>query len=142
MIKKLKEHSHLLHKAGLWLSFLCLIHCLATPFVITLLPVIGERFVSETTEFYLIGLSLAIGLFLMIRDYGIHKNAIPLILLSVSAVFNFSGFFFVFLFVWVVLNYFVLFLVSLPSEKYYVVSGASVMAAAYVFNWWKHRTFC
>lgn len=126
MIKKLKEHSHLLHKAGLWLSFLCLIHCLATPFVITLLPVIGEKYVTETTEFYLIGLSIVIGLFLMIKDYGVHKNFIPLILLSVSVVLNYAG----------------LFLVSAALEKYYVISGASVMAVAYAFNWWKHRTFC
>jgi hypothetical protein len=94
--------------------------------VITLLPVIGEKYVTETTEFYLIGLSIVIGLFLMIKDYGVHKNLIPLILLSVSVVLNYAG----------------LFLVSAALEKYYVVSGASVMAVAYVFNWWKHRTFC
>ncbi len=126
MIKKIKEHSHLLHKAGLWLSFLCLIHCLATPFVLTLLPVVGERFVSETTEYYLIGFSVVIGLFLMIRDYGIHKNVFPLLLLSLSVILNYTG----------------LFLVAPSLEKYYVVSGASVMAVAYVLNWWKHRTFC
>lgn len=126
MIKKLKQHSHFLHKAGLWLSFLCLVHCLATPFVLTVLPLVGERFLTETTEFYLIGLSLVIGLFLMIKDYNVHKNMVPLILLSVSVVLNYTG----------------LFLVSHELEKYYVVSGASVMAVSYVFNWWKHRTFC
>lgn len=118
--------THTLHKAGIWLSILCTIHCLAMPFVMTLLPFLGGTFISETMEIYLVVISVALALFLLSKDYRGHRNVLPLLLLLFSTILNFSG----------------LFLVEHTYETALVVTGAIIMTAAYTVNWWSHRKVC
>ena len=117
---------HTLHKAGLWLSILCTIHCLAMPFLMTLLPFLGGTFISETLEIYLVVISIALAMFLLSKDYRGHKNILPLLLLVISTLLNMSG----------------LFLVEHTYETFFVVTGAIIMAAAYIVNWWSHKKVC
>jgi prepilin signal peptidase PulO-like enzyme (type II secretory pathway) len=126
MLKKLKKHSHLLHKTGFYLSIVCLIHCLATPFIVTLLPFVGKNYISHSSEIVLVGVSVLIGIFLLTKDYQVHHNKLPFYMLSAAVLFQFLGFF------WVPSN----------LETPFVVLGSLFMAVAYVLNWRLHRTVC
>lgn len=82
-----------LDTAGMAASWLCAIHCLALPFVVSILPLIGLGFLlSETTERVFIGISILIaGLSLMpaylrehrqIRALALFTGGIGLIVVS------------------------------------------------------------
>jgi hypothetical protein len=103
-----------------------MIHCLATPFLITALPFFGKNFLSEKSEIYLIGASAILAIFLLIKDYQNHQNILPLILLVISLCINFIG----------------LFLAIKTYEVFFNVAGALVMATAYWLNWNAHRRTC
>lgn len=125
-MRKIFTHYHTLNKVGLWLSVLCTIHCLAMPFLMTALPFLGESFLSEQSEMYLIGASAILAIFLLIKDYRNHQNPLPLRLLAIALCFNFAG----------------LFLAKGSYEILFNVTGALVMASAYYVNWNSHRRAC
>jgi MerC mercury resistance protein len=125
-MRKIFTHYHKLNRVGLWLSVLCMIHCLAMPFLITALPFLSESFISQKSEIYLISASAALAIFLLIKDYRNHQNTTPLILLSVALCFNFTG----------------LFLLKGTYEIIFNVAGALTMASAYWVNWNAHRKAC
>ena len=125
-MRKIFTHYHTLNKVGLWLSVLCTIHCLAMPFLMTAVPFLGESFLSEKSEMYLIGTSALLAIFLLIKDYRNHQNPLPLGLLVIALSFNFAG----------------LFLVKGSYEIFFNVTGALVMAVAYYINWNSHRRAC
>jgi membrane protease YdiL (CAAX protease family) len=125
-MRKIFTHYHKLNKVGLWLSVLCTIHCLAMPFLITALPFLGDSFLSQQSEIYLIGASTILALFLLIKDYRNHQNPLPLGLLAIALCFNFSG----------------LFLAKAMYEILFNVTGAIIMASAYWVNWNSHRRAC
>jgi hypothetical protein len=119
-------HTHTLHKAGIWLSILCTIHCLAMPFLISALPLLGESYMSQTSEIYLIGISVALAAFLLSKDYRGHRNIFPLVLLFIATILNFSG----------------IFLVKHTYETAFVITGAIALSVAYLINWrWHKRHF-
>jgi MerC mercury resistance protein len=122
-MRKIITHYHTLNKVGLWLSILCTIHCIATPFLITTLPFLSGSFISERSELYLIGISAILAIFLLVKDYRNHQNPLPLILLVIAMSFNFVG----------------LFLAKSPYEIFFNVIGALIMASAYWINWKEHR---
>jgi hypothetical protein len=63
-------------RLGMSLSILCAIHCLAMPFVITLLPLAGAAFhLDGTTEFILIGSSIILSSLTLGRDYYRHHRS-------------------------------------------------------------------
>lgn len=64
---------NLFSKLSLALSSLCLIHCLAMPFVILLLPALAHFF-GDTLELILILSVLPISLFAFIPTWNKHKN--------------------------------------------------------------------
>lgn len=122
MKRFIERHSHLLHKVGLSLSFLCAIHCLAMPFVLVLLPFLGASFFTDEVEFIMIGVSLIIGFFVLLKDYRHHENILPLVLLGGSFTF-------------------VLFHVFIHSH--FILSLSSIsMAVAYFYNWRLHKNLC
>ncbi len=126
MLKKLRAHSHLLHKTGMFLSILCLVHCLATPFVITALPFIAKEYISHTTEVVLIFSSLIIASFIFKRDFGIHHNYSPIILLLLGVSIQFLG----------------IYGVSHKLETTFLLIGSLFVATAYYKNWKLHRKTC
>lgn len=115
--KKLKKIT--LHKTGIWLSFLCTIHCLAMPFALTAMPFLGETLIDETAEHYLVVGSLVLAIYLLFRDFRHHRNNTPLLFVSVSGLSSLLGIFFV----------------SHHFETPFVVTGAILMAIAYYLNW-------
>ncbi len=125
-MKKIITHYHTLNKVGLWLSILCTIHCIAMPFLMTALPFLGEGFLSEQSEIYLIGTSAVLAIFLLSKDYANHRNVLPLVLLAIALCFNVTG----------------LFIVEGAYEIFFNVTGALTMAAAYWINWKEHRRTC
>ena len=126
MLKKLKAHTHIFHKTGLFLSLLCLVHCLAMPFIITFLPFVSKDLISHQSEIILISLSLILGVILLTKDYQIHKNPKPLIMLCLAGLIQ--------LLAWTVF--------PASAETFWVVLGSFILAAAYILNWQSHRKVC
>jgi hypothetical protein len=75
-----KRMATALDKAGATASFVCAIHCLAMPFVIGVLPILGLSFLAdERVEWALIGFTVCVGLFSLLPSYfRIHKKWHPL----------------------------------------------------------------
>jgi MerC mercury resistance protein len=126
LMRKFFTHYHILNKIGLWLSVLCMIHCLAMPFLLTALPFLSGNLISEQSEKILIGVSAVLAVFLLIKDYRNHRNPLPLVLLSLALCFNFTGIFFA----------------KNTYEIFFNVTGALLMASAYYLNWYWHRKAC
>jgi hypothetical protein len=126
MLKRIRKHSHLLHKTCMTLSLLCLVHCLAMPFVITLLPLVAEGFLNHTLEIVLVISSLIIAVLLLTKDYKIHHKLTPLILLLSAAILQYIG----------------LFVVNEKHESLYVICGSILMAISYIINWNMHQKTC
>ncbi len=126
MLKRIRRHSHLLHKTGMTLSFLCLIHCLAMPFIITLLPLVAEGFLNHTLEVALVISSLIIAVLLLTKDYKVHHKITPLLLLFSAGILQYIG----------------LFVVNEKQESLYVICGSILMALSYLINWNMHQKTC
>lgn len=73
---KTLEGSAWMDRTGMAASWLCAIHCLALPFAVSILPLIGLSFLlSETTERAFIGVSILIaGLSLVPAYFRQHGN--------------------------------------------------------------------
>ena len=121
MRKIWEKHSHLLHKFGISLSFLCAIHCIATPILLTLAPLAGN-FLSETTEQLLLFVGLGIGLYVLIKDYFHHEQVLPLLLLALSGILIISS--------------------MLGLGHILQTTASLIMALAYFLNWRYHRKVC
>ncbi len=70
-----------LDNLGIFASALCLVHCLAMPFVVAAIPFIGMQWrwlQSETTENVLIAFIVGFALFAIIPGYRAHKRPIAL----------------------------------------------------------------
>ncbi|MCP9766576.1 MerC domain-containing protein [Lacihabitans sp. LS3-19] len=126
MLKRIKKHSHLLHKTGMTLSLICLIHCLSMPFIITLLPIVAKGFLNHTFEIILVVSSLILAVILLTKDYKIHHKSLPLKLLIGAAISQYIG----------------LFIVNENLESAFVVMGSFLMAFAYINNWNMHQKTC
>jgi hypothetical protein len=72
----------ILDYAGTSVSWLCLIHCLAMPLLITTLSVVGLGFLAdESTEFIIIGISICLALLSFVPSFFRHHHKLkPLIL--------------------------------------------------------------
>jgi drug/metabolite transporter (DMT)-like permease len=126
MLRKIRKHSHLLHKTGMTLSFLCLIHCLAMPFIITLLPLVAKGFMNHTLEIFLVAGSFVIAVLLLTKDYKIHHKITPLLLLLIASILQYIG----------------LFIVIQKQESMFIISGSILMAISYLTNWNMHQKMC
>jgi hypothetical protein len=126
MLRRLKKHSHLLHKLGLFMSLLCFIHCLSMPIILTALPYFAEKYLSHAAEFLLVIVSILLALIVQVKDFRNHKNWLPLILLAIAA-----------------LLFSVSFMVFEHSKNHIISSlGSLLMAASFVLNWNIHRKHC
>lgn len=125
-MRKIFTHYHNLNKVGLWLSVLCMVHCLAMPFILTSLPYLSKNTISEKSEFFLIGISAGLAIYLLNKDYKNHRNSLPITLLCFALAFNILG----------------VFIVSNSYETIFNVSGGLLMALAYGLNWYYHKRAC
>jgi hypothetical protein len=72
-------------KLGLSLSLLCSVHCLAMPFVVAFLPMGGDLFSNPVIEVILLGSSILLASYTIIRDFRhLHRNYSSLLLLAVG----------------------------------------------------------
>jgi hypothetical protein len=71
-----------LDKTGATVSWLCAVHCLAMPFVISFLPLVGLGFlVHEEIEYVFIGLSVVVALISLLPGFfRLHRNINTLLL--------------------------------------------------------------
>lgn len=76
-----------LDNLGIFASVLCLIHCLAMPFVVAAIPFIGMKWQwlqSETTENVLIAFIVGFAIFAIIPGYREHKKPVALAGLTIG----------------------------------------------------------
>ncbi len=78
---------NLLDKAGITASWLCAVHCLALPFLIGVLPLVGLSFLlDETTERIFILISVLLAALSLLPAYFREHGKIRSIILAASGV--------------------------------------------------------
>lgn len=93
MANSLKQHRSAnlftaarLDQVGIIASGLCALHCLLMPLVIGLLPLIGlSSLADEPTEWALMCLAIALGLWRLLPSFWNHRRWQPLLLLALGA---------------------------------------------------------
>jgi len=111
-----------LAKVGPWVSIACAIHCMVSPIILGLLPMVHA---SEAIETGLIVASVAIGAITIGAGYREHRKQRVLVLLAFSLVFLTARFF-----------------VAQRFETAAVITGAMLMAAAQFLNVRLQRHCC
>lgn len=90
IIKEAKphQHDHSGMKITIFLSALCLIHCLTFPFLIVLLPVFNLAFhPPEWIEYLLLGSTAILGYYSMRHGFSLHHHMrYPIILFTLGIV--------------------------------------------------------
>lgn len=77
-MKRIRKYTA--EKLGFSLSLLCAIHCLATPFLITLLPFFGKTiFANPIFELGMLLASMILALSILIKSYKKHFQPGPLL---------------------------------------------------------------
>jgi MerC mercury resistance protein. len=114
-------------KVASWLSILCGIHCLLTPVLLAVLPILGAqgRF-GETTETVLIFLSITIGAISIGMGVAQHRRWSLLAILAVAIAMILSGHY----------------LAPDRFEAPMIVTGALIMAGGQFLNLRSHRDAC
>ncbi len=103
-------------------SWLCAVHCLALPFLIGLLPLIGLSFLlEETTERVFIGISAAIAGLSLLPAYFRRHGKLRSIFLAVAGI----GL--------IILTH-LLFEKNLTAKIIFLTSGAILISAAHLLN--------
>jgi hypothetical protein len=81
-----------LDASGASMSTLCAVHCVLTPMVVTLLPVIGLGILAdERTELALLALSASLGLASLGLGYRVHRSRRAVVVLAAGLCLLISG---------------------------------------------------
>lgn len=113
-------------KVGFWLTIICGIHCIATPVLITLLPMVGSKFeVFHRYETIFLYFSLFLAVYLMWKDKKKHNNPWPLEIVVVAMCLS------------ILFNYYL----GKSFEIYTSLLVALLIITAYLLNW-KHKEKC
>lgn len=76
-------------RLGLFLSFLCAIHCLSMPFIVFFAPyILGSFAFSTRVEWALVISSFGLAALILILDYQKHRRLKPLYFLSLALGFK------------------------------------------------------
>ncbi len=79
-------------KLGVSLSVACAIHCISLPFLITFFPLLGIDWFHEGIEFFLLGGSFLLAIWILGTDYyKKHKNYEPLLWAALGFIFIMTG---------------------------------------------------
>lgn len=73
------EQTQSLDKVGIFLSALCVMHCLATPFLLFLSPWLGSIFESKWSHLGIFIFIVPVAYFTFYRFYKNHRNKNPMI---------------------------------------------------------------
>lgn len=111
-----------LDAAGATASWACAIHCLALPFLISLLPLIGLSFLlSETTERVFIGISIVLAVISLLPAYFREHGKLRSIFLAAAGI----GL--------IILTH-LLFEEDLTVKIIFLLTGAILISAAHFLN--------
>lgn len=111
-----------LDSAGAAASWLCAVHCLALPFTVTLLPIIGLSFLlEETTERVFIGVSITLAALSLLPAYFRQHG-------KIRAIAFFSAG------IGLIVTSHLLFEESLILKAAFLVIGAVLISAAHLVN--------
>lgn len=95
MTKQPPRYQRWLDRLGMSASTICAVHCLALPFLLSVLPAIGLGFLGgHTFELIMIATSITIAAVSLGRSYTVHGKLNPLMMMisgAVLLVFNFVG---------------------------------------------------
>jgi hypothetical protein len=80
------NHQHSSGKLSLFLSILCLVHCIATPLLLMAFPLLSIYLKSfHTAEWYLLGISFILGVLSIKHGMDNHyKSFIPIIIFIIG----------------------------------------------------------
>lgn len=112
-------------KVGIGLSSLCMVHCLATPFLFLALPAAGSLFLNSAEQFHwlMAVVVLPVALLAFLRGYTHHRRARTLVL-------GFTG---------VALLYAALAVHEMFSETMphtlITIAGSAFLLAGHILNW-------
>lgn len=122
MLRTFNAHNGTLDRFGVAASCLCAAHCALTPFVVSLLPLVGLGMLAdERAEWAFIALTVAVGLMsLLISYFRRHGRAGALMLFAAG--------------VCLIFTVRVLFEEGVKLETPAVVAGALLIAASHVVN--------
>lgn len=112
----------LLDSAGVMVSWLCVLHCLALPFVLALLPLAGLSFlIDETVELAILGIAVCIAALSLVPAYFRQHGSLRAIALFAAGIglFGISR---------------SLFEDDLPMEIIFVLVGAVLITTAHLIN--------
>ena len=118
--------TNLWDKLGISASFICVLHCLALPFLVPLIALPGLAFISsETFESAMLIFAVAVASYSLIGGYcARHRKVLPLILFALGAV--------------------VIFLSKYAVEESYepvvLPLGAAFFMVAHAINWRLNKT--
>jgi MerC mercury resistance protein len=120
------QYANRIETSALFLSGLCVVHCLGLPLLFLALPILANAFaLPEAFHFYLILLALPLSLTSLIYGARQHKSFMPLAIGALG----------------------LLVMAAALTEKYYneevllTVFGATGLALAHIFNW-RRRSQC
>jgi len=109
-------------KTGATVSWVCAVHCLAMPLMISFLPLLGISFLApEGIEYLIIGISIVIALISLLPAYFKQHRKIRSLLLFVSGICF-------------VIFADILFEESVYGKIVFVLMGASLITAAHFIN--------
>jgi MerC mercury resistance protein len=96
------------------------------PVILTVLPFLGEKYFSHTSEMILVLISIIIAFGIQIKDFKAHKNPLPLVLIACASVI------------------FILAFWSFSGDYETILSpvGSFIMAFSFILNWNLHRKHC
>ncbi len=120
--RKSEDERGWLDLTGTAVSWICLMHCVALPFFISLLPLVGLSFLlDEKMEWAIIGLSLAVAAFSLLPAYFRRHRQARALILFVSGIGLITATH--------------LFLEENPSLRIpFLLAGAGLMTAAHLVN--------
>ena len=114
--------SGLLDKTGAAASWICAVHCLATPFVVSFLPLLGISFLAqEGVEYIFIGFSIILAAITLLPAYFKQHRKIRTLLLFVAGI----GF---------IIFADILFEESLSGKIIFVLLGACLITSSHFLN--------
>ncbi len=109
-------------KTGITVSWVCAAHCLAMPFIISFLPLLGISFLAhEGIEYVIIGFSIVVALITLLPAYFRQHRKIRTLLLYVSGICF-------------VIFADMLFEESLSAKIIFVLIGAGLVSSAHFIN--------
>ena len=90
---QLLHHSKTWDRTGVIIAGLCLVHCLAFPFIIAALPVTRLYFDNPYIEITILSLGIIVGSISFFTSYKKHRKIYPMLLGALGIGFLFSNLF-------------------------------------------------